>query len=591
MNVTLTALLGLTLAQPPAADYYPFNSRNIKLPIEYKKDRKQIRQVLLLVARNQENTWYQEAEVTPDRDAFVYTAKDDGVYWFKMVIVDLQGKKDPPDVTRETPDLKVLVDTVKPVVQFTNVKRNGEEVVVEWKVDEKHPDEAANRVFFRPNGAADGYWQEVSLPPGSKNGVRFPAGTTGPVTLKVTAKDLAGNLGEAVGELPAAGTNNQTSTSLSPASGTTNAGAATPAPPVPAGGPIPPPDFGGPMAPAAPPPTTPPAVASPPANTGPVAPAAPPNPVPTTPTMPAPTPPAPTGPVNAGVVPSPGPAAASTVPTGPPSMPGVTQPIATFDPRNAAGAPVTAMTAAPPAGHPSIVEQPRAQVINLLRFDLNYHVEQRGPSGISRVDLWVTRDDGRSWVWWSQHDGRESALRVNLEHRSNTMPEGLYGFRLVPVSGAGLSEATPVAGDAPDMRVMVDITPPAVKIFPPTADPAVPDAVVLQWEATDKNFGDDPITLEWAEHPAGPWRPVLSGGPELTPVAGGTVTARRMMNTGKYAWRVPPGLPPKVFLKVTATDAAGNSTPQVTREPILIDLTKPRAKISGIGPPITPPQQ
>jgi len=42
-------------------------------------------------------------------------------------------------------------------------------------------------------------------------------------------------------------------------------------------------------------------------------------------------------------------------------------------------------------------------------------------------------------------------------------------------------------------------------------------------------------------------------------------------------------MPPRVYLKVTARDAAGNTTEQVTREPILIDLTKPRAKITGIG--------
>ena len=40
----------------------------------------------------------------------------------------------------------------------------------------------------------------------------------------------------------------------------------------------------------------------------------------------------------------------------------------------------------------------RAQSINYLAFDLGYEVETRGPSGISRLDLWVTRDDGKSWT-------------------------------------------------------------------------------------------------------------------------------------------------------------------------------------------------
>ena len=101
-------------------------------------------------------------------------------------------------------------------------------------------------------------------------------------------------------------------------------------------------------------------------------------------------------------------------------------------------------------------------------------VDQRGPSGIQRVDLYATKDDGRTWVWWSKHAGNDPTIRVNLGIPSNTQPEGQYGFRLVPVSGAGLSDGIPVPGDAPDIRVVVDVTAPVVRIFPPAADPADP---------------------------------------------------------------------------------------------------------------------
>ena len=126
--------------------------------------------------------------------------------------------------------------------------------------------------------------------------------------------------------------------------------------------------------------------------------------------------------------------------------------------------------------------------------------------------------------------------------------------------------------------MIVDTTAPNVKIFPAIADPNAIDALVLQWEASDKNFGDDPITLEWCEGPTGPWRPVAVANAAET-----LGTAKRLPNTGKHSWKVPAGLPPRVYLKVTAKDAAGNATEQVTREPILVDLTKPRAKITGIG--------
>jgi hypothetical protein len=61
--------------------------------------------------------------------------------------------------------------------------------------------------------------------------------------------------------------------------------------------------------------------------------------------------------------------------------------------------------------------------------------------------------------------------------------------------------------------------------------------------------------------------------------------AKRLPNTGQFPWRVPAGLPPRVYLKVSARDAAGNVKEVITREPILVDLVKPRAKISGIVTP------
>ncbi len=565
MTFAAVTLLGMTVGQPLGPDYYPMNSRTIKLPVEYKKDRKAIRHVLLYVARNGENTWYNEGYVTPDKDHFVYVAKDDGIYWFKMVIEDLKGNRDPADVTRDPPDLKMVIDTTAPQVRVTNAKRTGEEIVVEWSVEDKFPNDAETKVHFRSTDNPRSYWQEVTLPANSRAGVKFPSGTADGITVRITAVDVAGNRTEITRDFPAPGA----STSLSPpgAPGGVAVGPITPPATenvIPAGpvgaGPIAPP--GGPIAPAPP-------VGAPPA--GPAF-----NPQPPAPAAPVPSSPAyqpqPTAPVatNSGGL----------------------QPLPTVDPK-APPAPPPAHGAAPVAawsGAQPSVEMTRAQVINFPRFDLGFDLEQRGPSGISRVDLWVTRNDGQSWQKWSQHDGKGAAVRVALDVRENTQLEGHYGFRLVPVSGAGLSEREPVAGDAPDMRVVLDVTPPAIDLFPPVSDPNTPDTLVIQWRAADKNFGEDPITLEWSESPAGPWKPVASNGndPVIQATAINSPVARRLANTGQYGWRIPAGVPARVYLKATARDAAGNVKEVVTREPILVDLTKPRAKINGIVPSVTP---
>lgn len=549
------ALVGITLGQPPAAppapDYYPLASRTIKLPIKYERDRKGIRQVKLYVARNGENTWYQEAAVPPDRDSFTFLAKEDGIHWFTMVEEDLQGKNVPADLTRTPPDLKVLVDTVQPRIQFTNAKQTGEEVVVEWVVDDRNPDENKTQVHFRPSGS-DGYWQEVTLPAGSKSGVRFAAGTASAIAVRVTAFDAVGNKSEATREIGANVTTTTTTsmsptaavpptTPVSPAAGTGAGSSSSTGSP---GSPIPPPDSLAPLAPKGPAPAT------------------------------AGTPGAGTSAGNSG--------AAAAV-----------QPLPSADPRPspvASGPSPVAVWSGNPAASSPTVEVSRGQTINYLSFDLGYDVEARGPSGISRVDLWVTRDDGKTWLKWSQSDGKGSSVRVNLGVPGNPQPEGTYGFRVVPVSGAGLSEREPAAGDAPDLRVIVDVTPPHLDLFPPVGDPKSSDLLIIQWKATDKNFTEEPISIEWSDKPAGPWQPVATGGDGVQLA---TVTApalQRLGNTGSFAWRVPSGLPPKVYLKVTARDAAGNEKMVVTRDPILVDLVKPRAKVSGIVGPAGSPR-
>jgi hypothetical protein len=210
------------------------------------------------------------------------------------------------------------------------------------------------------------------------------------------------------------------------------------------------------------------------------------------------------------------------------------------------------------------------------RFELNYTLDV-GPSGVARVDLYVTRDDGRSWIKWSTHDGRENPLKVILDTRFNKEVEGDYGLALVPTSGAGLSELAPTTNTNPEMRVRVDMTAPLIKVYQPTADPNNKHALLLNWEATDANFGKEPIAIEYAEDPRGPWKSVS---------APDAVTAQhRIDNTGNYSWQPPMTLTtPKVYLRFNAWDTAGNKSDAVTPNPILVDLTKPKARIHGITP-------
>lgn len=277
------------------------------------------------------------------------------------------------------------------------------------------------------------------------------------------------------------------------------------------------------------------------------------------------------------------PGAKTPVPTAPPSVIDLTSKAA--PPVQATPAPAPLATSTNTTSPLPIGDLPPAQVVNFVKFDLPYQIEA-GPSGISRIDLYATRDDGQTWTKWSEHDGRETPLKVALDRRYNPQPEGTYGFRLVAVSGAGLSDAPPTRGMLPEFRMQVDLTPPIIKIFQPEADASHRDVLFLKWEATDKNLGKEPIAIEWSETASGPWKTVI-GSDNLLPVAAGIggTNAIRIANSGSYGWKLPANLPThKVFLKITAWDLAGNKSEVATPAPILVDLVKPKAKIQGLMP-------
>lgn len=506
----------------PAPEVRFVAKRTLNVPVNFHPDRvKELREALLFISRDGGNLYEIGDRIDPAKTTeFNYSAKEDGEYWVQLQLVFKDGKLEPKDPSKLPPAEKVVIDTAKPVVVITTAEMSGEEAVVEWRVDDKHPADVNTRLWYKQTGSGDAAWQEVPAAAVSKRTARFKPAVAGPITVQVTTADLARNIGHA---------NKDVKGPITPAGGTNTV----------------------PTAPAAPggfdaAPTPPTGLAPPPKD-------------PFVPSGPLPG-------VNFGPEPPPAPRPAPTTPTQPFTTEAL-KPIATStNPQP--------VTPTPAAAGAAPVEAPTAQYSRNPRFELNYTLDS-GASGVARVDLYVSRDDGRSWVRWSQHDGRETPLKVVLDTRFNKEVEGDYGFVLVPVSGAGLSEGAPVANTAPELKVRIDTTAPVIKVYAPTADPNNKAALMLNWEATDKNFGRDPIAIEYAESPQGPWKSVTgTDGPTQT----------RIENSGNYSWQPPLNLAtPKVYLRFAAWDLAGNKSEVVTPQPILVDLTKPKARIQGIS--------
>ncbi|HJZ91667.1 MAG TPA: hypothetical protein VKE40_12405 [Gemmataceae bacterium] len=516
MGLGTVTLLGLlcTPGQLPA-ETTAWNSPTMKIPIDYHPGKRaEIKELLLYVSSDQGQTWQHHATATPDRDTFfTFNAPADGVYWFNMVVVDKALRREPPDVFKVTPALKVLFDTKKPVIAITAAQRNGDDVTVGWKVTERNPDWSKFKLEYSTNGAN---WTPVPTRPEPDGSAQFKVTGASNVTVRVALTDVAGHTGEAT----------------SPVAGTTVASK-------PVGDPI---AQVGSTSDLASPPV--------PGGTGPapvvVPPVAKDNRLPNEPK------------------------GTETFPP-PPGAPGAPPTVGPGEPKNDA---LNVSTTAPSY-------LPAPLVINVTTFKMAYEVEDRGASGVAKAEVWVTRDEGRTWRQWTVVEKPESPLAIDLAKYGPKDMEGIYGFKVLLQSGAGLSREAPKPGDAPDLRVDVDVTPPAVTIFEPVPDRTQKDTMVLRWTAVDRNLATDPITLEWSDGPRGPWMPIAAA----DALGASSGAAKRLPNSGSYAWKLPANFPThKVFLRVTARDTAGNITEVTSTEPILVDLNKPTAvKLNIVG--------
>jgi hypothetical protein len=522
--MTTLTLAWLLAATPLPADVAPVNARTFGIPIRVDQTRlNEIRELILFVSPDQGKSWQQHAVAGPEQSQFSFTAPSDGIYWFTIAVVDQKGIRSPNDPTTVKPGLKILVDTVRPEIRL-RAERNNEDVIVNWDVQDDYPKLATLKLDYRTTDTASGVWNPITIPQEASGQVKFRPNGTGAVSLRMEVQDESGNTGSKEAEAGAA------PAPLSPAVSVAQPGSGTPRDGnwSPTSGAVQPVGMVGDAArwhdPVSPP-------AQPSGSWGNVQPAS----------------------NNGGV-----------------------QVLATSNTRaEAAGTAPPAPTAPAPA-FPSRGPLPPVQFINNNRVTLDYEVAKFGASGVGSVDLFVTRDDGRSWQRLGGEQNPTLPLPADARgtgtvRRSMTaeLPgEGVYGFYLVVRSGVGLGKPPPQNGEPPQMRVEVDLTPPQATLYRLEPAAGVKDALVINWDAKDRNLTPNPITLEWAERRDGRWESI--GGAELP-------------NTGRYVWKVPANVPPKVFLRLTARDSAGNVGVAETQDAITVDLNEPEAHFVGLG--------
>jgi hypothetical protein len=202
---------------------------------------------------------------------------------------------------------------------------------------------------------------------------------------------------------------------------------------------------------------------------------------------------------------------------------------------------------------------------------IDFEVERKGPSGVKKIEVYMTEDDGQSWTKWPDPNETSSPIQLALPNR-----EGLYGFRLVLYSGVMRSEGPPRPGvDTPQFRLLVDWTPPKVEVFQPVLDTNQPNVLILPYRATDANLVPASVTLHYSSRHDGGWKAITDSA---------TRPSQRWKGINDCTWTLPPDIPDGVYLKLTARDQAGNSSEFITAEPVTVDLNKPTARVKTVTP-------
>ncbi len=216
---------------------------------------------------------------------------------------------------------------------------------------------------------------------------------------------------------------------------------------------------------------------------------------------------------------------------------------------------------------------PDLRLVNKGQVKIDFEVPNAGRSGLGSVDVYTTTDEGKTWD--KVPADRNVTLPINARSHSQgpvsgsvtvTLPADgkVYGFYLVVKNGAGLGNAPPKPGEAPQVRIERDTRQPEVELYAIKPVPGQPSAVLLTWKASDRNLASSPVSLEWATQRQGPWTAIGDA---------------HLPNTGRYTWRTSPELPARVYLRLSVRDRAGNVAVAQTPQAVVIDMQPPATPV------------
>ena len=519
-------------------------STSIRLPLQTDdKARAHLAEIRLYVKAPGSSDWVLAQAGTPTQTSFDYRAERDGAYAFTFVTVDKAGRSLPGDLDARPPHQVIVVDTIAPELSVMPLPVANRDIYLQCRIKDANPDWSSIKLEHM---IGENAWQPMDLAQLDTPGVfRIPHASVLEGKVRATGRDKAGNMAMRIVDL---GDPTQSFVVNEPKAEPETQQVAhkmVPRPAEPAIQKLPEAqpsaynpnqsrkrDHADPVTI----PDAAPAIVDPKMLDAAVA--VPPLPLPmkeelkivTDPYFP---------PIAAPVAPEPPAPMTDIAPM---------RPIQQVTHKAEVPAEVRQLPPVAKTGH---------DIINTQRLTMDYAVENVVVGGQPKIDFWATRDNGRTWLRLQD----EAAGRIPARL---VMPgDGMFGIR---VKANGNGEA-PRAGEAPDAWVEVDTTRPTVRLLPPTLGTGNDGGTLtIQWMAHDKNLPADSISIFHAARPDGPWLPVATG----------------LRNEGNYRWLLPAGIGAEIYVRVEATDRAGNVGLAELRD--AIPLPMPKVRVLGIGP-------
>jgi len=506
----------LTLSLPSLAAQEPerqiTNTARFEIPFEVSSDPSEPVEgfAVLYGSQNSGKTWERLQSVPIAKGKFVFTAPRDGHYSFAIRMTDARGSLLTP-IEGSTPEMDVFVDTVPPVLKLEITEPAAGQAIVTWTTAD--PSVNPETMSLEYTDSVSGVRKKVDCTPTASGQARLPLPAGSSIQVRASITDNAGNRGEV---------KKQYVSDIEPGTATTEI------PEVPAAG------QGKPAAPI-------------------------------------------------GVSPffQDAPAATSPDPAVPeekdvpvvrqPEVPKI--PSLNFKPdRKNQPAPQPPAIPTPIIPPPiSVQSEPvpmlnGIQMVNNRVFNIEYQIDDVGPSGISSVELFVTEDGGKQWFRYGVDKDMKSPFQVD------SMAEGTFGFAVRVRNGAGLADIPPQPGQPPEIIISVDQTLPFIEMAQPSVNTEGKGAIRFSWQVVEANPAENSIRLESAQTANGPWLPVFDWQPD----------------TGSYELAVQAGLPAQMYFRLLAKDTAGNISTSQTIQPVVVDLKKPVGRLLRVRPAAIP---